>query len=59
LPSAPNSRHWSERERGPYTGRLGYNHLTLSSPASDIWLASGLRTPFARVDGPFSRLGAI
>jgi acetyl-CoA C-acetyltransferase len=31
----------------------------LSSPASDIWLAAGLRTPFARVDGPLSRSGAI
>jgi acetyl-CoA C-acetyltransferase len=31
----------------------------LSSQPSDIWLASGLRTPFARVDGPLARLDAI
>jgi acetyl-CoA C-acetyltransferase len=27
--------------------------------SSDLWLAAGLRTPFARVDGPFARLGAV
>ena len=26
---------------------------------NDIWLAAGLRTPFARVDGPLAGLGAI
>src|SRR5713226_804788 len=26
---------------------------------NDIWLAAGLRTPFARVDGPLAALGAI
>jgi acetyl-CoA C-acetyltransferase len=31
----------------------------LSTPSPDIWLASGLRTPFARVDGPLARLGAV
>jgi acetyl-CoA C-acetyltransferase len=31
----------------------------LSSLPQDIWLASGLRTPFARVDGPLAGLGAI
>jgi len=31
----------------------------LNSQPSDIWLAAGLRTPFARVDGPLARLGAI
>lgn len=25
----------------------------------DLWLAAGVRTPFARVDGPLARLGAI
>jgi len=30
-----------------------------SSQPSELWLASGLRTPFARVDGPLARLGAI
>src|SRR6267154_4392379 len=27
--------------------------------AHDIWLAAGLRTPFARVDGPLARLDAV
>jgi acetyl-CoA C-acetyltransferase len=31
----------------------------LISQPSDIWLASGLRTPFTRVDGPLARLNAI
>jgi acetyl-CoA C-acetyltransferase len=31
----------------------------LNSQAPDLWLASGLRTPFARVDGPLAALGAI
>lgn len=31
----------------------------MNSQPSDIWLASGLRTPFARVDGPLARLNAI
>ncbi|HKW37270.1 MAG TPA: acetyl-CoA C-acyltransferase [Burkholderiales bacterium] len=31
----------------------------MSSSLPDLWLASGLRTPFARVDGPLARLGAI
>ena len=31
----------------------------MNSQPSDIWLAAGLRTPFARVDGPLARLGAI
>jgi acetyl-CoA C-acetyltransferase len=31
----------------------------LSSQLPDTWLASGLRTPFARVDGPFAGLSAI
>jgi len=35
-------------------------HRLLSSPSSsDLWLAAGLRTPFARVDGPLAPLGAI
>ena len=25
----------------------------------DIWLAAGVRTPFAKVDGPLSKLDAI
>jgi acetyl-CoA C-acetyltransferase len=31
----------------------------LNSKPPDLWLASGLRTPFARVDGPLARLGAV
>jgi acetyl-CoA C-acetyltransferase len=31
----------------------------LSSQPPDIWLASGVRTPFARVDGSLAHLGAI
>jgi acetyl-CoA C-acetyltransferase len=31
----------------------------LSSQSPDIWLASGVRTPFARVDGSLAHLGAI
>jgi acetyl-CoA C-acetyltransferase len=31
----------------------------LNSNPPDTWLASGLRTPFARVDGPLARLGAV
>jgi acetyl-CoA C-acetyltransferase len=31
----------------------------LSSQPPDLWLAAGLRTPFARVDGPLARLGAV
>jgi len=31
----------------------------VNSSLPDIWLAAGLRTPFARVDGPLARLGAI
>jgi acetyl-CoA C-acetyltransferase len=31
----------------------------LSSQLPDTWLASGLRTPFARVDGPLAGLGAV
>jgi acetyl-CoA C-acetyltransferase len=31
----------------------------LSSQPQDLWLAAGLRTPFARVDGPLARLGAV
>jgi acetyl-CoA C-acetyltransferase len=31
----------------------------LNAQPPDLWLASGLRTPFARVDGPLARLGAI
>jgi acetyl-CoA C-acetyltransferase len=27
--------------------------------AADIWFAAGLRTPFAKVDGPLAKLGAI
>jgi acetyl-CoA C-acetyltransferase len=31
----------------------------MALPPSDIWLASGVRTPFAKVDGPLSALDAI
>ena len=31
----------------------------MNSQPSDLWLAAGLRTPFARVDGPLARLGAV
>ena len=31
----------------------------MSAQTPDLWLASGLRTPFARVDGALARLGAI
>jgi len=31
----------------------------LNSSPPDLWLAAGLRTPFARVDGPLAGLGAI
>ena len=31
----------------------------MTSQSSDIWLAAGLRTPFARVDGPLARVGAV
>ena len=31
----------------------------MNSNSPDLWLAAGLRTPFARVDGPLARLGAI
>jgi acetyl-CoA C-acetyltransferase len=31
----------------------------LNSNPPELWLAAGLRTPFARVDGPLARLGAI
>src|SRR2546428_10368945 len=27
--------------------------------AHELWLAAGLRTPFARVDGPLARLDAV
>ena len=30
-----------------------------ASSDSDIWLAAGVRTPFAKVDGPLSGLDAI
>ena len=31
----------------------------MNSQSSDLWLAAGVRTPFARVDGPLARLGAV
>jgi acetyl-CoA C-acetyltransferase len=31
----------------------------MSGISSDLWLAAGLRTPFARVDGPLARLGGV
>ncbi len=31
----------------------------MNSNPPDLWLAAGLRTPFARVDGPLARIGAI
>ncbi|MGB5081882.1 MAG: acetyl-CoA C-acyltransferase [Burkholderiales bacterium] len=31
----------------------------MSGISSELWLATGLRTPFARVDGPLARLGGV
>jgi len=31
----------------------------VSADSPDLWLAAGLRTPFARVDGPLAQLGAV
>ena len=31
----------------------------MSADSPDLWLAAGLRTPFARVDGPLAQLGAV
>jgi len=31
----------------------------MSGISSELWLAAGLRTPFARVDGPLARLGGV
>jgi acetyl-CoA C-acetyltransferase len=31
----------------------------VSADSPDLWLAAGLRTPFARVDGPLAGLGAV
>jgi acetyl-CoA C-acetyltransferase len=31
----------------------------MNNLGNDIWLTAGLRTPFAKVDGPLARLGAI
>jgi len=31
----------------------------MSDDSADLWLAAGLRTPFARVDGPLAQLGAV
>jgi acetyl-CoA C-acetyltransferase len=47
------------------TGRVGYNRSNsddehpMSGISSELWLATGLRTPFARVDGPLARLGGV
>ena len=42
---------WSGISDRPYNRGLNSNH-------PDLWLAAGLRTPFARVDGPLAQLGA-
>ena len=31
----------------------------MNGNSREVWLAAGVRTPFARVDGPLARLGAI
>jgi len=31
----------------------------MNGVSSELWLAAGLRTPFARVDGPLARLGGV
>jgi len=43
---------WSVRPNRPY-------NRDVNSHPPDLWLAAGLRTPFARVDGPLARLGAV
>ena len=47
---------------GPVTPRLSTclrSPMSAFSPATEVWLAAGVRTPFAKVDGPLAGLDAI
>src|SRR3979490_1594062 len=45
---------------GVYMSRKNRAGLTMSTVnAHELWLAAGLRTPFARVDGPLAPLAAV
>jgi acetyl-CoA C-acetyltransferase len=50
--------------RAGLTGRaeivnLVYDSMSARSLSTDVWLAAGVRTPFAKVDGPLAGLDAI
>src|SRR2546428_13273022 len=41
------------------TGKTRAGLTMIPMNAHELWLAAGLRTPFARVDGPLARLDAV